>query len=52
MFSRYDGALAKLYDLRTDPNMNKDIASSNQKIINRMWSEYILKDAGGPLPTY
>jgi hypothetical protein len=52
MFARYDGAEARLYDLRTDPNMNRDIASSNQKVINRMRSEYVLKDAGGSVPTY
>jgi hypothetical protein len=32
--------------------MNRNIASSNQEIINSMWSGYILKDAGGPLPKY
>ena len=52
MFARNDGTEAKLYDLRTDPKMNRNIASSNQQIINRMWSGYILRDAGGPLPKY
>ncbi len=52
MFARNDGAEAKLYDLRTDPNMNTDIARSNQEVINRMWSDYVLADAGGPLPKY
>jgi arylsulfatase A-like enzyme len=52
MFARNDGAEAKLYDLTTDPNMNTDIASSNQEVINRMWSDYVLADAGGPLPKY
>jgi hypothetical protein len=32
--------------------MNSDIAGSNQGVINRMWNDYVLKDAGGPLPTY
>ena len=52
MFARNDGSDAKLYDLRTDPNMNTDIAGSNQDVINRMWTDYILADAGGPLPEY
>jgi arylsulfatase A-like enzyme len=52
MFARNDGSEAKLYDLRRDPNMNTDIASSNQDVINRMWSAYVLADAGGPLPEY
>ncbi len=32
--------------------MNTDIASFNQEVINRMWSDYVLADAGGPLPKY
>jgi arylsulfatase A-like enzyme len=52
MFARNDGSDAKLYDLRTDPSMNTDIAGSNQDVINRMWTDYILADAGGPLPEY
>jgi arylsulfatase A-like enzyme len=52
MFAKNDGSNALLYDLRTDPNMHHDIAGSNQDILNRMWTDYILKDAGGPLPKY
>jgi hypothetical protein len=52
MFAKNDGSNAFLYDLREDPNMDKNIASSNQDLLNRMWNEYVLKDAGGPLPTY
>jgi arylsulfatase A-like enzyme len=52
MFAKNDGSNALLYDLRADPNMNKDIAASHQDILNRMWNDYVLKDAGGPLPTY
>jgi arylsulfatase A-like enzyme len=52
MFARNDGSEARLYDLRADPNMNTDIAGANQDVINRMWSDYILADAGGPLPEY
>jgi arylsulfatase A-like enzyme len=52
MFARNDGSQAKLYDLSTDPNMDRDIAGSNPDIVNRMWNDYVLKDAGGPLPTY
>jgi arylsulfatase A-like enzyme len=52
MFAKNDGSNALLYDVRTDPEMNTDIAGSNQDIINSMWNDYILEDAGGPLPTY
>ena len=52
MFARNDGSDAKLYDLRADPNMNTDIARSNLDVVNRMWNDYVLGDAGGPLPKY
>jgi arylsulfatase A-like enzyme len=52
MFSRNDGTEAKLYDLRTDPGMNQDIAGNQPGIVKRMFDGYVLKDAGGPLPTY
>jgi arylsulfatase A-like enzyme len=52
MFAKNDGSNALLYDLRIDPEMNTDIAGSNQDVINRMWNDYVLEDAGGPLPTY
>ena len=51
-FSRNDGSEARLYDLRTDPEMNKNIGAENQDIMNRMFGGYILEDAGGPLPKY
>jgi arylsulfatase A-like enzyme len=52
MFAKNDGSNALLYDIRTDPNMDTDISGSNQETLNRMWTDYILKDAGGPLPKY
>jgi arylsulfatase A-like enzyme len=52
MFSRNDGAEARLYDLREDPEMNRDIAGANPDIVRRMMEGYLLKDAGGPLPIY
>ena len=52
MFCRHDGTEAKLYDLRTDPKMNRDIAGQHQEIVKRMFDEYVIKDAGGPLPSY
>ncbi len=52
MFAKNDGSNALLYDLNADPQMNRNIATSNQDILNRMWNDYILKDAGGPLPKY
>jgi arylsulfatase A-like enzyme len=52
MFAKNDGTNALLYDVRSDPNMDTNISGSNQEILNRMWTDYILKDAGGPLPQY
>jgi len=52
MVSRNDGAQARLYDLTNDPNMNEDLAGSNQEVVRRMFDEYVLGDAGGPLPRY
>jgi arylsulfatase A-like enzyme len=50
MFARNDGSEAKLFDLSEDPNMDNDIAGANQDVVKRMWNDYVLKDAGGPLP--
>jgi arylsulfatase A-like enzyme len=52
MFSRYDGSEAKLFDLQSDPDMNKNIASSNPDVVKRMFEGYVIEDAGGPLPGY
>ena len=52
MFAKNDGSNALLYDLNVDPEMNTDIAGSNQAVLNRMWNDYVLEDAGGPLPKY
>jgi arylsulfatase A-like enzyme len=52
MVSRNDGSNALLYDLSTDPDMNTDVAGSNQDVVRRMFDEYVLGDAGGPLPRY
>jgi arylsulfatase A-like enzyme len=49
MFARDDGSEAKLFDLREDPNMNRDIAGSNPDVVKRVWNDYVLRDAGGPL---
>jgi arylsulfatase A-like enzyme len=52
MFCRHDGTEAKLFDLRTDPKMNRDIAGQHPDITKRMFEQYVIKDAGGPLPSY
>jgi len=52
MVSRNDGSNALLYDLSTDPDMNTDVAGANQDVVRRMFDEYVLGDAGGPLPRY
>lgn len=52
MISRNDGSSAKLYDLQEDPEMKNNIASANPEIVRKMFEEYVLEDAGGPLPRY
>ncbi len=52
MFAKNDGSEALLYNIKADPDMHNDIAGSNQEVLNRMWNDYVLKDAGGPLPKY
>ena len=50
--ARNDGEEARLYDLRNDPQMNRDVAGGNRGVVKRMWEGYVLKDAGGPPPMY
>jgi arylsulfatase A-like enzyme len=50
MFARNDGSEAKLFDIANDPNMDNDIAGSNPDVVKKLWNDYVLKDAGGPLP--
>ena len=52
MISRNDGSNAKLFDLREDPEMRQDVAGIRPEVAKRMFEDYVLKDAGGPLPTY
>jgi arylsulfatase A-like enzyme len=52
MFSLYNGSDPHLFDLDNDPKMDKNIASSNPDVVKKMFNDYIIKDAGGPLPHY
>lgn len=52
MSVRNDGEEARLYDLADDPRMNRNIAGDKPDVVKRMFDEYIMKDAGGPLPMY
>jgi arylsulfatase A-like enzyme len=52
MVSRNDGSDARLYDLTTDPGMNRDVAGEYPDVVKRMFEVYVLGDAGGPLPRY
>jgi arylsulfatase A-like enzyme len=49
-FSRNDGANAKLFNLQEDPEMRNNIALQNQDTLNRMYNDYVLRDAGGSPP--
>jgi arylsulfatase A-like enzyme len=52
MFSTNTGDDAKLYDVRQDPGMQKNLAGKHPETVKRMFADYVLKDAGGPLPNY
>ncbi len=52
LLSRNDRAQTKLYDLSADPDMNTDIADANPDVARRMFDDYVIGDAGGPLPRY
>jgi arylsulfatase A-like enzyme len=52
MFSTNTRAEAKLYDVSQDPGMHKDLAAKRPDMVKRMFDDYVLKDAGGPLPNY
>ncbi len=51
MFARNDGSGPRLFDLEDDPEMNRNIAPGNPDVVKRMWNDYVMKDAGGPLPS-
>jgi arylsulfatase A-like enzyme len=52
MFSRYDGSEAKLYDLPEDPGMRNDVSGKHPDVVKLMFDDYVMKEAGGSLPSY
>jgi arylsulfatase A-like enzyme len=52
MFARNDGTEARLYDVRENPEMKNNVARRRPDVVRRMFDDYVLKDAGGPLPRY
>jgi hypothetical protein len=32
--------------------MDRDVAAKRPDVVSRMFDEYVIGDAGGPLPTY
>jgi len=52
MFSTNQGEDPKLYDVQEDPGMHHNLAGDEPNIVKRMFEGYVLRDAGGPLPTY
>ncbi len=51
-FGKNDGTEARLFDIQEDPGFENDIAGQRPDIAKRMFDEYVLGDAGGPLPRY
>ncbi len=52
MFGSNTGRRAKLFDLREDPAQKNNVAWRNSDVVDKMFRDYVLKDAGGPLPNY
>jgi arylsulfatase A-like enzyme len=52
MFAKNDGSNALLFDVHEDPNMDRDVAGDDPGVVKSMWNDYVLQDAGGPLPRY
>ena len=50
MFAKSDATGAKLYDARNDPQQERDLADLEPATVERMFQEYVLKDAEGSLP--
>jgi len=50
MFVRNDGAEPHLYDVEADPEMKNNVSSGQPDVVRRMFDDYVLKDAGGPIP--
>ena len=50
MFCRNDKAGARLYDVLNDPQQSRDLAEDSPELVDKMFKEYVLKDAGGSLP--
>ena len=51
-FGNNDGTEAKLFDIHEDPGFENDLAGRRPDVAKRMFEEYVLRDAGGPLPLY
>lgn len=52
MIVNKNGGSLRLFDIQEDPKFETNIASKNMDIAQRMFKEYVLQDAGGPLPDY
>lgn len=51
MFSRNDGSGPRLYDAQSDPRQERDLAEEEPDTVGMMFEDYVLKDAGGSLPS-
>jgi arylsulfatase A-like enzyme len=49
MFSRNDRSEPHLYDLQKDPATNRNLADGDPDRVRRMFDDYVLADAGGPV---
>ena len=50
MFAHNNGSEAHLYDVESDPEMKNNVSSGQPDVVKKMFDDYVLKDAGGPIP--
>jgi hypothetical protein len=52
LFTNHAKTDAKLFDVTEDPEMRRNVAGARPEVVKHMFDGYILKDAGGSLPSY
>jgi arylsulfatase A-like enzyme len=52
LFTNHAKTDAKLFDVKEDPEMRRNVAGARPEVVRHMFDGYILKDAGGSLPSY
>ena len=51
LISDNQGKQRRLYDTESDQDEEKDVASDNPDVVDRLW-QYVVNDAGGTMPVF